>query len=231
MKLSAIKTPDLHAFAKACGLKNLKSAGRTREIIVSEIIEAKGWQSHDEATIVFLMNGGTIEQCRPQTNDKTPIGNQASAGKTKRKGQTEFDKRAKRFVAAANVAFYKLTNKDQNSFVEYLGANGINWGDDNIQIWGDGGLCDYATKWGLKVKVGETVDEPTKEKVKKVKAEKVERQPISKDGLVSLSHLCELYGVDGKVARRKLRTKITKPEAGWHFEPKEVDHIISIITK
>lgn len=234
MKLSNIKTEQLHAFAKTLGIKNLKGKGRGRDVIIAEILEIKMWAALPENTVEFFIKGGEIEECRPQTNDKPVIGNQASAGKTKRKGQTEFDKRAKRFIAAAEAAFYKLSNKEQNSFVEFLGANGLNWGDKDMQIWGNGGLCDHCTRWGLKVKLNEQTPETKENKAPKEKREskpKGERSNVTREGLVSLSSLCDKHGIDGKVARRKLRSKMEKPEAGWHFTPEQALEVEQIITK
>lgn len=230
MKLENIKTEQLHAFAKTLGIKNLKGKGRGRQVIIDEILEIKMWAALPENTVEFFIKGGKVEECRPQTTDKPPIGNQSSAGKTKRKGQTEFDKRAKQYIAAVKAAIAKLGNKEAKDFDEYLAANGIDWKGD-MQIWGDGGLCDLVTRYGLKVKLGEVHEEPKAPKEKHEPKPKGERSSVSKDGLVSLASLCEKHGIDGKVARRKLRGKMEKPEAGWHFTPDQVNEVELIITK
>lgn len=233
MKLSNIKTDVLHAFAKTLGIKNLKGKGRGRDVIIEEILEIKMWAALPENQVEFFIKGGKVEECRPQTTDKPPIGNQSSAGKTKRKGQTEFDKRAKRFIAAVRAAVEKLSGANITSFERFATDSGVWPIDSETQIWGDGGLCDVATRWGLKVKLGEEpeIEEPKAPKVKGEPKPKGERSNVSKDGLVSLGSLCEKHGIDGKVARRKLRGKMEKPEAGWHFTPEQAKEAEAIITK
>lgn len=231
MKLENIKTEQLHAFAKTLGIKNLKGKGRGRQVIIDEILEIKMWAALPENTVEFFIKGGKVEECRPQTTDKPPIGNQSSAGKTKRKGQTEFDKRAKQYIAAVRSAVMKLTASNLESFERFATDSGVWPVTSDTQIWGDGGLCDVATRWGLKVKLGEVHREPKAPKEKREPKPKGERSSVSKDGLVSLASLCEKHGIDGKVARRKLRGKMEKPEAGWHFTPDQVNAVELIITK
>ena len=231
MKLENIKTEQLHAFAKTLGIKNLKGKGRGRQVIIDEILEIKMWAALPENTVEFFIKGGKVEECRPQTTDKPPIGNQSSAGKTKRKGQTEFDKRAKQYIACVLAAWDKLNEPERGKFIEFANEAGVWPIDRETQIWGDGGLCDVATRWGLKVKLGEVYEEPKAPKEKREPKPKGERSNVSKGGLVSLASLCEKHGIDGKVARRKLRGKMEKPEAGWHFTPDQVNEVELIITK
>lgn len=231
MKLENIKTEQLHAFAKTLGIKNLKGKGRGRQVIIDEILEIKMWAALPENTVEFFIKGGKVEECRPQTTDKPPIGNQSSAGKTKRKGQTEFDKRAKQYIAAVKAAVAKLTASNLESFERFATDSGVWPVTSDTQIWGDGGLCDVATRWGLKVKLGEVHGEPKAPKEKREPKPKGERSSVSKEGLVSLASLCGKHGIDGKVARRKLRGKMEKPEAGWHFTPDQVNAVELIITK
>lgn len=231
MKLENIKTEQLHAFAKTLGIKNLKGKGRGRQVIIDEILEIKMWAALPENTVEFFIKGGKVEECRPQTTDKPPIGNQSSAGKTKRKGQTEFDKRAKQYIAAVKASVAKLTASNLESFERFATDSGVWPVTSDTQIWGDGGLCDVATRWGLKVKLGEVHGEPKAPKEKREPKPKGERSSVSKEGLVSLASLCEKHGIDGKVARRKLRGKMEKPEAGWHFTPDQVNAVELIITK
>lgn len=234
MKLSNIKTEQLHAFAKTLGIKNLKGKGRGRDVIIAEILEIKMWAALTENTVEFFIKGGEVEECRPQTNDKPGIGNQASAGKTKRKGQTEYDKRAKHYIAAVRAAVEKLNKSNLESFERFATDSGVWPLANDTQIWGNGGLCDVVTRWGLKVKLNEQTPETKENKAPKEKREpkpKGERSNVTKEGLVSLSSLCDKHGIDGKVARRKLRSKMEKPEAGWHFTPEQALEVEQIITK
>lgn len=219
------KTPVIHAFAKSVGIKNLKASGRTREVIIAEIIEKMGWQSHDEQTVDFLLNGGTITECKPEPTPKADVRSQSSAGKTKSKKK---DTSRARFVVGVQLAIDKLSDHDKKQWAEYIQDKGVWPAQADTQIWGDGGLCDHAAKFGLMVKVPPTTE---KVKVEKVAGVKRNRTPASKDGLVSLSSLCEKFGVDSKVARRKLRLAMEKPEQGWHFTPDQVDDVVKIITK
>lgn len=232
MKLSNIKTADIHTFAKSLGIKNLKAAGRSRDVILAEIIELKGWSSHDEATVEFLLKGGEIKACRAQTNDKPDLGNQSSAGKTKRKGQTEFDKRARSYIESVNAALSHLSHDDHASVCRYFEDHGLWPITKETQVWGDGGLCDHATKWGLVIKNSEKLESVKEAKEPKVKEPKVKTEKVNtKVGLISLSVLCEKHGIDGKVARRKLRSKMSKPDIGWHFDEETAKQVEQIITK
>jgi hypothetical protein len=199
MKLENIKTEQLHAFAKTLGIKNLKGKGRGRQVIIDEILEIKMWAALPENTVEFFIKGGKVEECRPQTTDKPPIGNQSSAGKTKRKGQTEFDKRAKQYIACVMAAYEKLGKTVRESFVQYAADQGVWPITADTQIWGDRGLCDAVTRWGLKVKLGEVHEEPKAPKEKREPKPKGERSSVSKDGLVSLASLCEKNGKMKKI--------------------------------
>ena len=227
-----VTTATIHALAKTLGIKNLKAAGRTREVIIAEIVNLKGWGHHDELTLEFLMNGGTITECKPEPNQKPDLGNQASAGKSKRRGGNPTEKAKKEYVLAVQAAIQGLNDQDLASILEFMGKSNIDPNDKNVQVWGDGGLCDVVTRWGLKVIKGAVPVQETKtEKTKKAKGEPRTRSTVSKEGMVSLSSLCEELNVDGKIARRKLRAHMEKPEAGWHFTQDQLAEIKLVITK
>ncbi|XAO54162.1 hypothetical protein [Yersinia phage vB_YenM_P744] len=228
-----VKTTTIHEIAKAAGIKNLKSKGRTREAIIQEVIEVKGWSKYDEATLAFLFNGGEIKQCRDQTTDKPPLGNQSSAGISKRKGKTEFDKRADSLIHFVNTHIKVNSDGDGVALEKFLSDCGLWPVDSDTMIWGEGGLYKMVMDFGLRPKIKDDVEDKPEPKLKTKKEPKLkgDRHTVSKDGLISLSSLCEKYGIDGKVARRKLRTKMTKPDAGWHFTPSEEKDILAIITK
>lgn len=223
-------TDTIHALAKTLGIKNPKAAGRTREVIIAEIVAIKGWGEYDEATLDFLLNGGEIQKLKPEPNAKPDLGNQASAGKSKRRGGNPTEKAKKEYVLSVQAAVQKLSDEDHTAIFDFMNEQGVDPYDKNVQVWGDGGLCDVVTRWGLKVVKGAV---PTQE-AKSPKTKKANREPraaVSKEGLVSLAYLCEELGVDGKVARRKLRAHMEKPEAGWHFTPAQVKDVQLIITK
>lgn len=234
----SITTAKIHEVAKACGIKNLKAKGRTAAIILEEIVKLKGWVYQDEATLEYLMNGGEVTQCRDATTDKPPLGNQSSAGKSKRKGKSEFAKRADQYKANINTAMLTLNDEQLEKFQQYLSDLGLWPITGDTKIWGLGGLCEMCQKWGLPVKyvvaeplVNNPIEAPKEKVIKEPRLKGEPRAPVNKDGLISLSSLCEKYGVDGKVARRKLRGKMDKPEAGWHFTPAEEKDVVVIITK
>lgn len=226
-----VTTATIHALAKTLGIKNLKAAGRTREVIISEIVAIKGWGGYDEKTIEFLLNGGTITECKPEPNQKPDIGNQASAGKSKRRGGNPNEKSKKEYILSVQAAIEKLNDADHTALFDFMGECGVDPYDKNVQVWGDGGLCDVVTRWGLKVVKGAVPAPKSKPETKKAKGEPRTRAAVSKDGLVSLATLCEELGVDGKIARRKLRSHMAKPEAGWHFTKEQLNEIKLVITK
>lgn len=232
-------TATLHAVAKAAGIKNLKAAGRTRDVILAELVAIKGWGHHDAATIDFLVNGGTITECKPAPTPKADIGNQASAGKTKRKGKTATEKSKLDYIAAFLKAFEEMGDFAQTDLKAHMESKGVFPILADTPIWGNSGLCGVVTDWGLKVKVvegaGAKLKLPKEAPVAKVTKEKTKRPnrvpPAAKEGLVTLASLCEKHNIDGKVARRKLRTAMDKPAAGWNFAPDAVHAIELIITK
>lgn len=77
-----------------------------------------------------------------------------------------------------------------------------------------------------------TEKKPRRRPAKKVKAttEKKSRQP--QEGMVSLSDICTELGVEGRIARRKLRTaKFEKPGATWAWAEgsKEIEEVKDLL--
>jgi hypothetical protein len=55
------------------------------------------------------------------------------------------------------------------------------------------------------------------------------RAPVSRDGLVSIGDICDELGMNPRDARKILRNKVEKPDAGWAWTPKEAEAIKKIL--
>lgn len=67
---------------------------------------------------------------------------------------------------------------------------------------------------------------------KRVKSDKKAKEPADKSGLVTLSNICIELGVEGRIARRKLRNSdIKKPGTTWEWEKghKDIDTIKALL--
>lgn len=225
-----LTTAAIHAFAKSLGIKNLKAKGRTRDIILAEIIAMKGWQGELSSTVEFLINGGEIKQLKGKPTPRAPIGNQASAGHMKRKPRDE--RPGMRQAIIHDIA--GMPEGDRENLLAWLRQCDLDIEDENVQIYGKGGLVEEIERWGHKVKVKPVEAVSTKEPKapREPKEKRVGKKvTLNKDGMVTLPQLCEEFGVEPKTARRKLRAKMSKPDAGWVWPKDEVNAIVQIITK
>lgn len=53
--------------------------------------------------------------------------------------------------------------------------------------------------------------------------------PVSRDGLVTLAEICEELKIEPRDARKTLRGKVEKPDAGWAWDPAEAKKIKAIL--
>jgi hypothetical protein len=55
--------------------------------------------------------------------------------------------------------------------------------------------------------------------------------PVSRDGLVSLAEICEQLNIEPRDARKTLRNKVEKPDAGWAWPAAEAAKVKAILKK
>ncbi len=78
------------------------------------------------------------------------------------------------------------------------------------------------------IKVPDTPHEPegtTKVRERNKRKTKTRAQPVSKDGLVTIAEICNELGMNPRDARKILRNKVEKPDAGWAWPKSEVASI------
>ena len=74
-----------------------------------------------------------------------------------------------------------------------------------------------------------TPDADRPNRVKKVR--KPGAAPISRDGLITLAEICEELNIEPRDARKTLRNKVEKPDAGWAWEAAEAAKVKAILKK
>lgn len=66
---------------------------------------------------------------------------------------------------------------------------------------------------------------------KEVRRTTTPRKKVSKEGLTTLQEICDEIKMDPRIARKTLRGKMQKPDAGWAWSPDEVDEIRKLLKK
>lgn len=85
--------------------------------------------------------------------------------------------------------------------------------------------CLFAA--GLQSVKHEAEPEEKPNKVRKVRAPSA--APVSRDGLITLAEICEELKMEPRDARKILRDKVEKPDAGWCWPPEEAKKIKAIL--
>lgn len=229
-KLNAKEVRDL---AKQLGVKEYWL--KNRATLVSEIVIIKGWEKESEAVVEFLMAGGEIKSGKDSVNQSSGPSVESSAGKSGKEHNQGFSKKASLLVSWTEVQ----VSQDEllKTHLEEMGTYPIT---EDTLIFGNNGLYNQLKTFGLNPdKAFETQQEETEKMARKITKEKPETSPKKKagrdkkptEGLTTLSDLCDKYGVEPRIARRKLRGSMEKPESGWNFTPEEVEKVVAIITK
>ena len=82
------------------------------------------------------------------------------------------------------------------------------------------------------VKTPDTPHKPLENEVREKNRTRTKtRAPVSRDGLVSIGDICDEIGMNPRDARKILRNKVEKPDAGWAWTPKDAEAIKALLKK
>lgn len=124
----------------------------------------------------------------------------------------------------AEIAEAKGWSHEKPEVIEYLLAGGeikkLPYGPEN--------------KPGIKHQESAGMKKPRKRPTKKTSTKKEKAPKAPKGDVVTLAQICEELGVEGRIARRKLRgSDIQKPGKQWEWTPghEDIDRIKELLAK
>ncbi|UGO52742.1 hypothetical protein QJV46_gp38 [Serratia phage vB_SmaS_Opt-155] len=239
--MKTLNAKQVRDLAKESGVKQYWL--KDRATLVAEIITAKGWEKETAQTVEFLMAGGTIKQCKEQATPTQTSSAESSAGKSSKEHSSGFSKKASTLIKWVEEYITNLADEGR-LLREHLESGGHYPITEDTVIFGVTGLYNAIKTFGVDAdRAFEIKTEETDAMARKItKTEKKptrkagtnggrDKKPATESGLITLGDLCDKYGVEPRIARRKLRNAMAKPEAGWNFTEEESKEIITIITK